>query len=277
MADISQVRDALKLLCVTAVYPNGITQPSVADVTITCASGWPEPGEKQLDAILAAGNAMVTVYPIAGMDANTTRFLAQMEVLTTIPPAELTLTVSGNKITVGGTIKAGEAACANVNYLAYSYGVLSTDTIDTIAAALAAKIPNATASGAVITITQVFEIIASVSVPVSMQQEIGRQTHMFMITSWCPTPVLRDLIAPAIDVFLKQQFNKRILLQDNTLARLIYRGTVDTDHLAKQNIYRRDLRYEVEYVTTSQETDNTVTNFATSISANGNPATTTNI
>jgi len=261
MADLSDVTNTLATLATSALYPAGTAQPSVAGVTITTASGWPEP--KQLDAILAAGNAMLTVYPVEGTETNTTRFLAQMAPLTAVPAAQLSLTISGNRITVGGGIKAGEAATVSVNYKAVSYAVRAGDTTATVAAALAELIPGATASTAVITISGAFDIAATVSVPVAMQSEIARQTRLFMLSAWCPTPAIRDLMVPAVDLNLKCL--PRITLPDNTLARLIYRGTLETDYLAKQRIYRRDLRYEVEYVSTTTETDNTVSNLATDI------------
>jgi hypothetical protein len=279
MADLADVEQKLASMASAAVYPNGTSNPnaSVAGVTITLARGWPEPGGKQLDAIIAAGNAMITVFSAPGMGANTTRFLQQMSPRTSVPPAQLTLTVASNQIIVGGAINAGEAACVNVNYQAYSYGVKSSDTPQSIAAGLAAAIPGATASGAVVTLAGAFEIQASVSVPVQMQQEIGRQTRVFMITAWCPLPPMRDTIIGAIDDVFMLQSNKRILLPDNTLARLSYRGTSTLDDLAKQNIYRRDTRYEVEYVTTSTEIDNTVSNLAVGIAPAGGVTSTINI
>jgi hypothetical protein len=273
VADLSDVTNTLATLATAALYPAGTAQPSVVGVTITTASGWPEP--KQLDAILAAGNAMLTVYPVDGTETNTTRFLAQMEPLTAIPAAQLSLTVTGNRITVGGSIKAGEAATISVNYKAVSYGVQASDTVATVAAALAAMTAGATASGAVITVSGAFDIAATVSVPVAMQAEIARQTRLFMLSAWCPTPAIRDLMAPAVDLNLKCM--PRITLPDNTLARLIYRGTLETDYLAKQRIYRRDLRYEVEYVTTATETDNTVSKLATGIAPTAGSTFTINI
>lgn len=261
MADLSDVTNTLATLATAALYPAGTAQASVAGVTITTASGWPEP--KQLDAILAAGNAMLTVFPMEGTETNTTRFLPQMCVAGTIPAAQLSLTIAANQITVGGTIKAGEAATVAVNYKAYSYSVQAMDTTASVAVALAVQIPGATANGVVITVTGAFDIAVSVSVPVPMQAEIARQLRTFMISAWCPTPAIRDAIVPAVDLSFKGM--KRIVLPDGTWARLMYRGTLESDYLAKQRIYRRDLRYEVEYVSTAVETDNTVTNLAVGI------------
>lgn len=273
MADQSDVTSALASLAASTIYPNGIGQPSVAGVTVTIAAGRPVPA--QLDAIIKAGDAMLTVYPMPGMESNTTRFLPQMTPKTSIPAANLTLTVSGNQIAVGGTIKAGEAATVKVNYQPYSVGVGASDTTATIAAALAAAIPNASAAGSVVTIAGAFDITASVSVPVDMQSEVGRQTKVFKLVAWCPTASVRALLVKAVDAAFRQ--TPRMLLPDNTYGRLIYRGTIETDDSAKQKIYRRDLYYEVEYATTATETDNTVTNFGATITPTNGTSKTINL
>lgn len=268
MADLSDVTNTLASLADAAVYPNGDAAASVTGGSITIAPGWPNP--KQLDGVLAAGNAMVTVYPMPGMDANTTRFLMEEPFATSTPTASLTMTVSNNTVTVGGTIKAGEAAFISVNNNPYSHQVLSTDTTATIATALAGLIPNATVSGSVVTVGgTVFNLVASVSAIASLQTEIARQKRVFLITAWCPSPSVRDTIAKAIDVYMKSFQGLRITLPDNTYAVLIYRGTLETDDLSTRNIYRRDLRYEVEYATTITATANTITNLQTGYTIDG--------
>ena len=259
MADLSDVVTTLAKLADAAIYPNGDAQASISGAAVTIAPGWPVP--KQLDAIIAAGNAMFTVYPMPGMDANVTRFLGEEPAAVAAPMASLSMTVAGNQVTVGGTIKAGEAAFVAVNRLPYSHQVAGTDTLDSIAAALAAAIPNASAAGAVVTIGgSVFEVEASVSMVVALQEEIARQRRVFMLTTWAPTVPARDAIASGVDVAFKAIPGRRILLPDNSYGILIYRGTLQTDDLGTRRIYRRDLRYEVEYATTQQSTSNTITN-----------------
>ena len=220
MADLSDVEAALAQLAVTATYPAGTAQVSVAGVTVTIATGWPEP--QQLDGIIAAGNAMVSVFPKPGSEENTTRFVPVMEALNGVPAAQLMLTVAGNRVAVGGAINPGEAASLLVNYQGYCYGVQAGDSLLSIAAALAALIPGASAAGAVVTIAGAFDIAASVSVPVAMQAEIARQRREFLISIWAATPAIRALLGPAIDLYLKAAAQKRIALPDDTLARLIY-------------------------------------------------------
>lgn len=271
MADLSDVQNVLASLAGTALYPNGVGSPSAAGVGVVVRTGWPVPA--QLKAIIAAGNAMVSVYQMNGMGKNTTRFLGDDDAQAVIPPAELTLAVAGNRITVGGTINPGEAAMLAVNYQPYSHAVVQADTVNTVAAALAAQIPGASANGAVITINGVFDIRPAVSVPVTTQAEVGRQAQVFMLTAWTPTPTARDAIIRSIELSFKLQ--PRIVMPDNSWARLLYRGTIEQDGNEKQGIYRRNLLYEVEYVLLSPTTSNTVTNFGvTATPTNGTPRTT---
>lgn len=271
MADLSDVTATLATLADAAIYPNGDASPSVAGIGVTIAPGWPVP--KQLDAIIAAGNAMFTVYPMPGMDQNVTRFLGEDPHPLTTPIASLTMTVSGNTVTVGGSIKAGEAAFIGVNRMPYSHQVVATDTLATIASALAGMIPNATASGAVVTIGgTVFDLQADVSMVATVQTEIARQKRVFMLTTWAPSVGARDAITQAVDVAFKAIPGRRILLQDSTYGILIYRGTLQTDDLATRKIYRRDLRYEVEYATTQQATENTITNTQITLTPAGGSA-----
>ncbi len=272
MADLSDVTNTLASLADAAIYPNGDAQPSVADIGVTVAPGWPVP--KQLDGIVAAGNAMFTVYPMPGMDVNTTRFLGEDPQELSAPVASLTMTVNANTVTVGGTIKAGEAAFIGVNRMPYSHQVLATDTLGSIAAALAAMIPNAAVAGDVVTIGgTVFDLQAAVSMVATMQTEIARQKRVFMLATWSPTVTGRDAIAQAVDVAFKSIPGRRILLPDSTYGILIYRGTLQTDDLSTRRIYRRDLRYEVEYATTQQSTENTITNTQVSLTPAGGLAT----
>ncbi|MHB8914409.1 MAG: hypothetical protein ACYC4K_01200 [Thiobacillus sp.] len=271
MADLSDVVNQLGVLAQTALYPNGTGSASVSGNGILIAAGWPLP--TQLDALISAGNAMLSIYPMPGMDANTTRFLMEEPQALNTPAASLTMSVSNNTVTVGGTINAGEAAFISVNNTPYSHGIVSTDTTATIASALASQIPNATASGSVVTVGgTVFNLVASVSAIASLQAEIARQRRVFMLTAWCPNPTARDTIIKSLDLYLKTLPGRRFLLQDNTYAVLIYRGTLETDELQKTQIYRRDLRYEVEYATTQTSTSNTITNVQTGISIDGAPS-----
>ncbi len=274
MADISDVTATLAQMAAAALYPNGAADPSAVGATVTIAPGWPQP--KQVDAAMAAGAAMFTVYPVPGLDVNTSRFLNEDPEPTATPVPELTLTVNGADVTVGGTIKAGEAAFLGVDYAPHTYQVLATDTLDSVAAALAALIAGATVNGATITLPAgTFDIQAGVSAVASLATEVGRQQRMFMLTAWAPTVALRDSISAAVDVYLKSIAGRRITLADGSIGILIYRGTRELDTLGTRNCYRRDLNYQVEYPTVVDSTSNTITNLQTTLTLNGTAPVTT--
>lgn len=252
MADLSDVMTALVNLAAAAVYPNGTGQASVAGVDIRVLPGWPDPATLQTD--LAAGKVTVSVYPLPA-ERNTTRYPNEWQD-GTINVAKLTLTVSGNTVTVGGTIQSGESAVVTVNGTSYSYGVLTNDTLNTVAAAIAALIAGASAVNAVVTIPSAHSLTATVVVQGTAVREVKRQDRQFQVTVWAPDFTKRDTVAKYVDVALGD--TERMTMPDNSSARLIYMHSPMTDNLEKQGIYRRDLIYSVEYATMATLTTSTV-------------------
>jgi hypothetical protein len=79
-------------------------------------------------------------------------------------------------------------------------------------------------------------------------QEIKRQTQEFEVTLWCPDPVSRDAAAPLIDQALS--LSQFIGLADGSFARVVYAGSDVSDQNADAALFKRRLRYQVEYPTT---------------------------
>lgn len=261
MADLSDVESALVALIAQTVYPNGTSQPSAAGIPVKVYAGWPT--QSQLDADLAAGTAHVTVFPRAE-ERNTTRYSKDWQGLSTSTPT-LTLTVAGQTITVGGTVPpAGNPHNVSVlaNGQSFAYAVQPTDTLTSIATALAtliaAGIAGTTSSGAVITLPSSARIAAArVGVTGTLIREIRRQERVFQLTVWADTPAHRDAVAQPVDVALAAtQF---LTLSDQSAARLIYKSCIITDLLQKAKLYRRDLLYIVEYATTQTATATQIT------------------
>lgn len=268
MADISDVLTVLAQTVAGTIYPGGTGQPSVTGALTTIKPGWP--GVQELDNAMAAGNVMISIYP-RPEERNTTRFRQQWQTVSVTAPT-LTATISGNQITIGGTVSSPQTVMAILNSTpvsagnAYAYAVQPTDTLATIAAGLAALIPNATASGAVVTVSgSLFGLAAQISTPGVMAQEIGRQQRLIQITVWAPTQPLRDATAAALDVALR--LAQRMVMPDGFWAALMYKGTPMTDMLTKQAIFRRDVLYEVEYATTVSQGSSTVAVFQSTITA----------
>ncbi|ADE12139.1 hypothetical protein [Sideroxydans lithotrophicus] len=262
MADLSDVENALVTLIAQTLYPAGIpvgvNPPSpVANVPCVVYAGWPIPA--QLDADLKIGKAHVSVFPTPS-ERNTTRYPKKWETLS-IVPATLTLAINGQQVTVGGAMPSPFSThnlALGVGTKNYVYSVQPTDTLNSIATALAALVAvdftGASSAGAVITLPTAAHIShARVGTTGTSIREIRRQERVFQLVTWSDTSVHRDAIVAAFDpVLAVTQF---IMLADGTAARLIYKSSPITDNNQKVGLYRRDLLYTVEYATTQTEID----------------------
>lgn len=257
MADLSDLENAIVAQVALALYPSaylpGALGASNAGVSVKTYRGWPEQTQLMLD--LQAGNAHVSVFSDPGAARNTTRFerLWQWKSLGT---PTLTATVSNNTVTFGGTGGAGQVA--GVQYgpgkqpLAYCYRLGASDTPSTVAGALAGLISGASASGAVLTLP-VGPVVAEVGADSVAIMETRRQVQMERVSVWAPTPAARDSISSLIDAQLTMVRN--LVFPDGSVSNVItYRGTYQNDYPARDKVWRRDLKYEVEYPTIVTQT-----------------------
>jgi hypothetical protein len=253
VADLDDILIALTELVAGALYPNGPGSSSVvAPARVKVYPGWPVPNV--LDTDLLAGNAHVSIYP-RPEERNTTRYEGRYQENAITPPT-LTAVVIADSITIGGVVSTPQAVMLLVNGQAYSHQVLKNDTLTSIATALAALIPNATAVEAVITIIDAYQVSAQIITSGTATRTVRTQERLIQLVIWAPTPAIRTAIAKLIDPFLSDI--KRFTLPDGSIARLIYRSSPITDILQKATIYRRDLYYSVEYATTITGTFNTI-------------------
>lgn len=253
MADLSDVITALVNLAEIAVYPNGLSSPSVSGTDVVVFGGWPIPAN--LDADLTVGKSNVSIYATT-MERPTTRFPTDW-LQSTINPETITLTITGTTIlTVGGTVTTPQTCMVIVNHTAYAYEVQEDDTLDTIAAGIADLIPSAVAVGPVVTISNSYSLIARISVPGIGIRELKRQERVFMISVWSPNDTIRTSLISAIDILFAS--TERFALPDNFYARLKYHSSPITDMMEKSKLYRRDLLYTVEYATTQTEIEYTI-------------------
>ncbi len=244
MADSSDVANVLVSTLAQIVYPNGTASPSIVNAPCKIYRGWPTSAALMAD--LAAGTINMTVYP-RDDEQKKTRYPRDWKPLPLTAPT-LTLTVSANTITVGGTPSSPLNAAAVVNGVGYVYAVQPADTLASIATGLAALFSGATSSGAVVTISGAYRLAAVVGAVGTAVRETKRQSRTFQITFWCPNPAVRDQIAAPVDAALADiDF---LSLPDGTAGRLIYVRSPSTDRVELENLYRRDLFYSVEYGTT---------------------------
>jgi hypothetical protein len=260
MADLSDVLTVLAATAAAALYPNGFGQPSAVGVACKVYPGWPN--AQQLDADLRAATPVchVSIY-VTPAERNTTRYSPNdWKPVATATPT-LTLTQAGQTVTVAGTIPtAGNPHNLTVlaNGAPYVYRVLTTDTLTTIAAALAAliavDIAGTTSSGAVITLpTSVRLQAARVGVTGTALRELRRQERVVQIVVWASTEGSRSAIASTVDSSLAAL--AFVAMPDGSGARVRYQKSSISDAQQKDCLFRRDLMYTVEYATTQSETE----------------------
>jgi hypothetical protein len=263
MSDLSDVSNTLVGLIAGILYPNGTAVPVSPGVGAMCRVGAGWPPDAQLTPDLAAGVVNVSIYPM-NIERPVPHFMEQWILLNHIAPT-VTLAVIDRSITIGGTLPTPAIAqnlAVIIGNNAFAYAVQPSDTLNTIASALATLIAavyaGATSSGAVITLP------AGTPKPslrtggtAMMGKEIGRQLRDFRIVIWAPTPSLRDASAKAIDPALRQ--TNFLTLPDGFGGRLKYVKTDIVDQQEKANLYRRDLCYSVEYPSTITQVATDVT------------------
>jgi hypothetical protein len=252
MADLSDVQNVLVGLIAGWLYPNGTNQPSATGFNVRVGAGWPT--QANLDTDLAQGIAHVSVYATA-IERKTTRYMQGWQPLATFAPT-ITLSKAGNVVTVGGAMPVPFSAqnlAVFVGNSPYSYSVQPTDTLASIAAALAAIIaqdyPGTTSAGANITLPANAAIGALRTGGTGTAiKVIKNQDRAFQITLWCSTPAQRTALANVIDPNLADL--TFLAMPDGFNARIVYMDSPQQDSGEKARLFRRDFRYRVDYATT---------------------------
>ena len=246
MADLADVEAALVDLAASALYPDSPSAASVVGVDCRVYRGWPNP--VALDSDLRAGKVNVTVFPEAGSGQTLTRYDAVWRECAGTPA--LSCSIRGEQITFDGLAEPGQLAGISVHGRSFVSRTVAGDTTAMVAANLAALIRMAHAvqlSGNSLFVPGATAIVARVAADGSAIQEVRRQSHGFRISCWCPSPVIRDAAAAAIDCrYARLAF---IDLPDGSRGRLVYRNSAVFDQSQNATLYRRDLIYEVEYPT----------------------------
>jgi hypothetical protein len=264
MADLSEVENALVTLVASAIYPNGVGQPTTIGVKARIFPGWPQPGT--LDADIAAGNVNISIFPMNGMERNTTRY-PQQWIETTRQVPTVTATVSGVTLTLGGTPTGGNYVTVIAGQTAQTYILVAGYSLVIAATAVAALFPGATALGNVVTFPPPLmgRLTARVSAPSTVFKELKRQQRAFMVTIWAATPALRVAAASVVDPAMAAV--DFVTLPDLTSAWLLYHKQDDVDRSETRSIYCRDLVYWVEYATTLVVPGSPITTTTTQIEA----------
>lgn len=263
MADISDVENTLVGLVASFLQigppylPGSAVSSPVVQAQCRIYRGWPL--ASALDKDLAAGIANVSVFPVAGAGRRATRYVPEWHAQPAVPPT-LTAEISGSNITIGGTSGTNQVVGVRFGFSpnpdTYTYRPASSDSPLTIASALGGMIPNSTVTGPVLTVPSADNVEAVVAVDQSMWMETRRQEQHVWVIGWCPTPQIRDVLMSAVDEGFGNMTNAsgnltdQFPLPDGSSARLLYMNSHTDDQPQKANLWRRDLRYVVNYPTT---------------------------
>jgi hypothetical protein len=263
MADISDVENAVVAIIASSL---GLGDTYLAGSLVLCEPvgvkcrvyrGWPVKGS--LDDDIAAGIANITVFPVAGSTRNVTRHLLTWRNGPVVAPT-ITVSVSGNTVTFGGV--GGPGQVAGFRYgpssggPSYAYRLTAQDTPGSVAAALAAMAPGVTALGATLTAPTDYGLQARVVADQPAWLETRRQDQQIWVIGWCPDPKTRDAIVSTVDAGFANMLDQygrptnQFGLPDGTNAVMRYVSNRTDDQPQQASLWRRDLRYRVEYATT---------------------------
>ena len=252
MADQSDVEAVLARLVSGVIYPQGTSAPSILGVDCRIYRGWPN--SAALNADLAGKRVNITVFPEPRQQVNSTRWSSEFIPVALAVPT-LTVSVSGNAATFGGSADPGQVAGLLADDMAVVHRIESGDTPSMVAAILASYLRTQRAtvlSGATVTVPSARLLIGRVVADQRFTEELRRQLQRFRITCWCPDPASRDAAAAAVDAALAAQ--PFIALPDGTQGRLRFVSSAVFDQSQDAQLYRRDLVYSVDYSTTQTTT-----------------------
>ncbi len=251
MADLSDVSNMLVTLAAQTLYPNGTAQPSLIAAPVRLYPGWPTPN--QLDQDLAVGTVHVNVF--ARPDEKPLVSTIRDWLPLSVSVATITASISGQSVTMGGTVSAPQNVALVADGKPYVYAVQSADTLTSIATALAALVAGdqtASSSGVVITVPNAHSLVARVGGTGTSIREIRRLRKTFQVGVWANTPALRDQAASALDVAVSVA--TRILLADGSTALFHDPHSIQMDDPQRVLLYRRDLLVPIDYSITQTQT-----------------------
>jgi hypothetical protein len=248
MADQSDVETALAGRATAILYPLGPDGPSLVGPVCRIYRGWPN--APALDADLAAGVVNISVFSDSGDQRNTTRWL-HGGITPSVAVPTLTVLNDASGVTFGGAGGAGQLAGVLADNYAAVHRLGAADTPGQVAAILAAMLRAARAtvlSGSTISVPGANRLLGRVFADQPHLRETRRQRMGFLLTCWCPDPASRDAVGSALDAAISAQ--EFLPLPDGTVGRLRFRSSVARDRGEDAALYRRDLRYDVDYATT---------------------------
>jgi hypothetical protein len=185
---------------------------------------------------------------------NTTRYADDWVAAPPVVPG-LSAVVDGELVTFSGVGSAGLVAGVLADECSYVYRLVDGDSAPLVAATIAAAIRenrSVQLNGAGFTVPGVGRLLARVAADQRATREVRRQEQEFRVSCWCGSPQLRDVVAGIVDgAFAQIPF---MALPDGCVGRLLFQQSVTQDGAENATLYRRDLRYMVDYPTIETQT-----------------------
>jgi hypothetical protein len=285
MADLSDITAYLETAVTAAVYPNGTSQPSVANMDVRIFEGWPLPDQldRDMGGTMLTGTppvvttrpngplSNVSIYPMAGMNASVYQILDNTYIIS-MPVFGLAITLVGQVLTITGTPSVGEYVTieADRTFVYSRTGASAAAIITALVADIAVNYPGVTSTSSTITMPNTFALLVRHGGVGVLGKVTHRQKQSIMVSVWAPNHRARTALASALDNALKQ--NIRITMPDTSQVVICYNRTNFSDEKQLATIYRRDLIYDAEYATVFQFPGYMITSVDTSIANYNNTA-----
>ncbi|QOF94210.1 hypothetical protein IFJ82_09620 [Novacetimonas hansenii] len=262
MADIVSISHAIVAQMAAIAYPNGKGNPSVTGRPTKIFRGWITQADYTgADCALGNGVDFITVMDLqAGwrrIDEPLGRPWRQEDTI----PSTVSVTTMGTTATItlqddatpsgivglhiqsDGTTIPGRAVAA--------YAVQATDTVDTIASALAAQIPGSTSSGATVSVPDASSLTGATGGYSSAVRTARRQQQLFQVTVWSATPNARDALGTAIENGMA--FIDWLTDANGSTFQIEARGDWNNDAAQNSGIFMRPFRFIATYDTDVRE------------------------
>ena len=250
-ADVEKsLRDLVKLglygsdAVSSSIFANTSVQGSTFSVKV--ARGWPNGDDLQNNVAKHQGVALVSI--VAPPICTTARCsLGRTLDIAQVAPTVF-LMASGSSVTVSGQGAAGLACGVVQGSSSATYACQAGDTPTTIAAALAANLPNATIQGTTIQLAGQGEVYTAVGGDWTTITEFGRTQQRFRFSVWASDGPTRDAIVAAIRGVVDPL--TCVPMPSGYAAEApVPKGTPSYPMDQSAGVYRRDVDYDIIYPT----------------------------
>lgn len=263
MADIVSISRAIVAQMAAIAYPNGKGETSVTGRPTRIFRGWITQADYTgTDCALNKGVDFITVMDLQGgwrrideplgrpwrQDGNPVP--ATVSVTTDGATATITLQdgatptgIVGLRIRSDGTAIPDRAVAA--------YAVQATDTVATIAAALAEQISGATSRGATVNVPDASSLTGAAGGYAPAVRTARRQQQLFQVTVWSATPDARDALGTAIENGMA--FIDWLTDANGSTFQIEARGDWNNDAAQNSGIFMRPFRFVATYDTDMRE------------------------